>query len=180
MIITSATINLQHIMHARSSEPKFQSRIHAEGELVETNNVSPSKSNESPLSSQNRNAHNFVHTVQLLMDSQYWRARQAELTRIQEVKPNNWRGEVQASSDYNAYRAKFLIRLSDFQHKWDGHLSELEELETEWKLLQSMKVQYIQHYSKPYPAHSNLKSTKLTRCWRWMVSNRPKGSRRYP
>lgn len=65
MIVASASNDLLHVIHARSDGSKLDNTTHANGEWVETNNVSPSMQGEMPITPQNQNAHSIVNTVKL-------------------------------------------------------------------------------------------------------------------
>lgn len=74
-----------------------------------------------PIFSQSRNAQNAVDRIQLPMVCQDQRDQQ-----IQNMDVNDWRTKIKMSENHNANLDKFLIRLSELQHMWDGHLARIK------------------------------------------------------
>lgn len=53
------------------------------------------------------------------------RNKQTQPIKIKNIEENNWRTNAEISNDYNAYQAKLLDVLFEFQHMWDRHFGEI-------------------------------------------------------
>lgn len=99
--------------------------------------------------------------------------KQNEAMKILNVE-NDSQTKVQISNDFNVYRAKRLGMLSECQHKWEGHLIRIRAPRPRIDLTSGDERPIHIEPNRAGHCPPEFERTKPTRCWQWLISNRPK------